>query len=493
MTRTMILKHASARFKSWVGAAHGRQEGPGRLVVWLLLSWVCSVQAETTADAATAEERLNVILISLDTVRPDHLSCYGYHRETTPHIDRIAREGVRYTQAFSQAAQTFASHLSIFTSRYPKRSWIFWEASALEPTTETLTEALHRFGYATAMFAALGHTRYVDSEVTGARAFRVFDEKHFFKFELKPLPPSVFEWLQAQRGQPFFLFLHGYDAHEPHVLPIRYDAKRFDSTYEGMVPSTLVELHALLAASRGIEDVDKIAWKQYLLERESVYRDVLEGPHGGQPKDLRHVVATYDAQLYYLDQALGQLFTALRNLELMDRTLLVLLSDHGQEFGEHGRYASHWGCYDEVTRMVLIVRDPRQRKRGRTVQQLVQAIDVMPTILELLGLPIPASAQGRSLVPLLRTGRDPDREAIAISVGQGMRAIRTPTWKLISPEGSPTELYRLRTDPTEQRNLITRHPDIAAQLQHRLDAVVSAEVAGAASDPEQWRREHGYW
>lgn len=142
-----------------------------------------------------------------------------------------------------------------------------------------------------------------------------------------------------------------------------------------------------------------------------------------------------------------------------------------------------------------MIRNPRLRRRGRIVRHIVQAIDVMPTVLELLGLPIPASAQGRSLGPLPRTGRDDGRDHIAVSVSVGERAIRTPTWKLIEVTGGPKELYQIRNDPGELHNVIDRYPEVAvkrhAQLEARLPASETAPVP--VENPVQWMQGHGYW
>jgi arylsulfatase A-like enzyme len=142
--------------------------------------------------------------------------------------------------------------------------------------------------------------------------------------------------------------------------------------------------------------------------------------------------------------------------------------------------------------MVLIVRDPRV-PHSRHVHQLVQAIDVVPTILELAGLPVPPSVQGRSLGPLLRTGNDPSREAIAVSRCGGTSAIRVPHWTLITSDGTPTELYRVASDPKEQHNLIAQWPDVAERLARRLDEQVGGNPAWPTVDPERWMQEHGYW
>lgn len=226
----------------------------------------------------------------------------------------------------------------------------------------------------------------------------------------------------------------------------------------------------------------------------ATYLEQLRIAKGVQPQDLHHMQAVYDAQIYYLDQGLGQLVQALKNLDLWERTALVIFSDHGQAFGEHGLYAAHAQSYGEVARIVLIVRDPRHRPRKRRVRNVVQAVDVMPTILELVGLPVPPTAVGRSLVPLLKTGKDSGREEVAVSAARGMRAIYTPAWGLISLADGTRELYQMQWDPGEQHNVAQREPAIVEALQRRLDEILPPE-----NFPKQKPRDpgggrgFGYW
>lgn len=462
--------------------------------LWML--WVLIVAGAlgtvVRAEEGGAQGPLNVILISLDTVRPDHLSCYGYHRKTTPNIDCIAKEGVRFANAFSQTSSTHSSHLSIFTSRYPTRQWVHWEGNDMDVSVETLTESLRRAGYFTAAFTGLSEVNENHRSLLASRPFQAFDQM-IQGVSLRTLPGKLWSELVRHRHQPFFFFVHGFDAHGPHVLPLKYDATRFNPHYHGPLASTHFELWE--SASSSLDELAQLLpFQRYSFECTRHLEQLGASDHV-DAADLYHLLALYDAQLYYLDQGLGELFQALKALKLMDRTVLVILSDHGEAFGEHGLYAAHGRCYDEDTRMVLIVRDPHlpKARRGRAVRQLVQGIDVMPTILELLHLPIPVSVQGTSLASLLRTGRDAMREEVAVSASMGMCALRTPQWKLINAAGVPAELYHVTRDPQEQRNLITKFPTIAAQLQWRLDQTITAEAAGPAVDLRQWLQDKGYW
>ena len=465
--------------RGWIGLVAGLLMGVGSVSGWA-----------SESPRGTDAGRMNVIVILLDTVRPDHLSCYGYRRQTTPHIDEVARAGVVFTHAFSQAPQTFPSLLSLFTSQYPVPQWLLWKAGELDPSTDTLTELLKREGYVTAAFVGFPKDPSPLTGLVESRPFRAFDEMTF-DVHLRALPQKLFDWLQTPREQPFFLFLHGFDAHEPHVLPIQYDAKRFNPRYRGKVPSSLWELLRQLPLSP--DELMQLPFPERFRVIRRYYLDLFRSAHGIPPDDLKHLQAAYDAQLYYLDRGLGELWTALTNLHLMDRTIVVLLSDHGQAFGEHGLYADHGQCYDELMHIILIVADPRLQRRGLRIRHIVQAVDVMPTLLELLGVSPSRTAVGRSLAPLLSGGRDVGREEIAVSTWRGVRAIRTREWKLIAMADGSAELYHLVNDPREQHNVIHRYPLVATQLQQRLAEFFPPREAAHPATVEPGIRRDGYW
>jgi len=190
--------------------------------------------AEAGEETPSTQEQLNVVLISLDTVRPDHLSCYGYHRKTSPNIDRIARQGVVFTNAFCQSGWTVLSHLSIFSSRYPRRHWFRRkDVTGPDPSIETLTAILKDHGYRTAACMDLRNDpRSSSGKMRASSAFRAF-ELALLKNRRRPVPQEIFRWLTEHKDEPFFLFLHYADAHDPHVLPIEFNTKLFAPKYRG--------------------------------------------------------------------------------------------------------------------------------------------------------------------------------------------------------------------------------------------------------------------
>lgn len=449
------------------------------LSVWMMAPLALSAESEAPSNQQTP---LNVILISLDTVRPDHLSCYGYGRTTTPNIDQLAREGAVFTQAFAQAPFTFPSHYALFTSQYPRHWSDGGDPEAGHAPELTLTAIMKRHGYTTAAYHGFEPRESWPAWMLSMAPFQQFHYEVRGVW-LRAPPEALYSLLDRGRKTPFFIFLHGYDAHEPHLLPAWCDANRFDPTYQGRWPDTFAALWPAFARN----NTNHVTFDAF-------YREQLNGI---QPADVEHLKAVYDAQIYYLDQGLGRVLTVLKNFGLADRTVIIIVSDHGQMFGEHGEYATHNHCYDEIIHTVLIVKDPRRRLGGVHIPRIVQLVDVMPTILELTGIPLPPGLAGRSLVPLLDTGRDERREEIAITVSGpgGTESIRSPEWKLITLNGAPAELYHLSRDPGERTNRINEDPSVVRKLQERLSEVTgnTGQAPAPSGDPKEWLQKHGYW
>ncbi|HKX45255.1 MAG TPA: sulfatase, partial [Planctomycetota bacterium] len=291
-----------------------------------------------------------IVVISLDTLRADHLGCYGYARPTSPNIDALAAEGVLFERAISQASSTLPAHRALFQSR---------EASLAGGAEPTLAELLGRAGFRTVAFtgggnvsAAFGFGRGFERYVEDPRGFA-----HAFD--------AVELWLREHAGERFFLFLHSYDVHAPYDPPPPFDSV-FYPDYAG--PLTGRETRALLRslAPRGEHASSAPARR---LDEE----------------DERKLVALYDGGILYADQFVGRLVLLLRELGIDDETALVLLSDHGEEFWEHGSVLHSHSLYQELVHVPLIFSLPGGRAAGARVAETVRLIDVAPTLLELLG------------------------------------------------------------------------------------------------------------
>ena len=398
--------------------------------------------------AACNQRPPNVIVISLDTVRADHLSVYGYDRPTTPNLERLAEEGIVFEEAFTQTPWTVPSHMSVFTSLYPSVHSI----TNLTPQSDMnvmLPEMLQDAGFVTAGFVAP-----VLSEDYGfAKGFDYYVRADRVR-SADTMVDHALEWLARDPAapvlpeKPFFLFLHLFDAHHPYEPPWP-----FDTAYISRYRSNIREL----------SETHPYEQDQHLTDEE-----------------LAEVVALYDGEIAYADFALGRLFDALRKLGLYEDALIVVFGDHGEGFLEHGLMNHGNSVYEELIHVPLLLRLPGGRSGGTKIAEPVQLIDITPTILQELGLKPNPKMQGTPLLnPLLPDG---SRRFAFVSEAYAS-CIRTETWKAIeNPESRAQtipraldvdyELYDLTDDPGEQTNLASEQGERLASMTEVLHRIV---------------------
>ncbi len=453
-----------------------------------------------TDQTAHARRPRNLVLISIDTLRQDALSCYGASRQTTPVIDALAQRGRRFPNMFSTSSLTPPSHMSIFTSQYPFEHGVGYDRENLRPgSAYTLADVLQQYGYQTGAFMGAWVSDPWFGPANGfANGFLTWDHPNVFWHP----NTKIREWLQVRHqhpGEPFFLFLHGFDVHEPHLVAPGLDGRRFDPDYHGPVPGTWDEL-----LKQSDPPVDwwtmiearfpEISFKE-LVERFDHF-DRLWRKHAlPNAETFEHVRAVYDAQLYYADRGIGSILAWLSEFGFQDNTLIVVTSDHGQEFGEHGKWAEHRQLYDELLRVPLIIEGPGVSP-GKPLTQLVSSIDIVPTVLALLGIPSPHTSRGTSLVPLLQNRSTAEVHDALYATVQGDVAVRTRAWKWIKHSDGRQELYHLSQDPKERENLIdhnlTMATTLASQFDEMLRVMHPAPGPGDAALRERLRT-RGYW
>ncbi len=401
----------------------------------------------------------NVLLIVLDTLRPDHLGSYGYDRPTSPGIDAFASRAVVFERAISSAPWTAASMASLFTSLHPSvhglDSGPQWGAgkqsaggklpfalqSALSPSQLTLAEIMRRDGYVTAGFIS---NVYVNSIFGFAQGFDIYDDEHGeysrnvsnIKRRGAKTNERIFAWLdqRADRdSEPFFLFAHFNDAHWPYVPPAPF-GQDFVAGYEGeLTPEKTTAI--VERQGRPIGDLSE--------------------------EDLRYIVGLYDGELQYLDDQVKKLLDRVNQMKSSRDLLVVITADHGEEFLDHGSASHGYTLYDEQVHVPLIIRMPGIEP-GRVANQ-VRSIDVTPTILDLAGVSAgEATFQGTSLRPLLGGGgKIPGLPAFSEAAYRGdQRAISSADgWKMIRDDaGDTTRMFDLNADPREQRDQLEAAP-----------------------------------
>ncbi len=410
------------------------------------------------APKPAAMVRPNVILISIDTLRADRLGAYGNPRPTSPAIDALARESILFERAYSHSPKTASSHMSLFTSLYPSAHGVVnWEENGerLSPDIPTLPGILSQAGYRTAANTAGGN---VAAELGFAEGFDTYSSQGTRGESLALAPLVLAELVKSSRSarKPFFLFLHSYDVHDPYTPPAAFAKLFVDPRYDGGILGDSEQLRAT-APGAGFAAVHGKYWAS--VDRKS-------------PADRRHVSDLYDAEIREMDTALGVFFARFRELDLTANTVLVLLSDHGEEFLEHHGF-NHNTVYQEVLHVPLILRLPGAGLGGTRVGARVRLIDVMPTLLAFAGLPSPPHAQGESLVPLY-AGAGPRRDRFAFGEWRngGQRALQTESWKYVQ-RGGRDEFYDLVADPGEQKNLAAAQGQLVYQAATRSDRLQS--------------------
>ena len=321
------------------------------------------------------EKPLNVIIIGVDTLRPDHLGCYGYGRDTSPAVDRLAAGGVLFENVISQSPWTSPSFASVLTSLYPTQTGLVSVGTSMRDSFPTLGTLLRAEGYATGAIInatvlkpEFGIDRGFDYYYTTPREGRIADGT----------TRDALAWIDSVPGKPFFLFAHYYDPHEPYAPPAPYD-EFFEEDYSGSIGNTFV-LHDHFPDVKGMNFEPLGA-----LTRE----------------DWDHIRTLYDGEIRFTDEAIADLLDGLKERGLDENTLVVFLSDHGEEFFEHKGFGHGHTLYGEVIRVPLIMWYPGSLPGGHRVKSQVRLIDVMPTVLDILGLPGEDHMEGVSLLPCI--------------------------------------------------------------------------------------------
>jgi arylsulfatase A-like enzyme len=405
--------------------------------------------------AACAPPRpVNLLLVSVDTLRAGLLGSYGYERPTSPAFDALAARGVVFERAMAASPWTLPSHASLLTGRYPSRHGVRRAGAALPADVPSWAAALREQGFTTAAVVN-SHLLGRDSGLErGFDDFVLVDED----VELRE-PSRVAEfaegWLSLPRREPFFLFLHFYDVHSNYWSRPEYEAK-FTRPYGGRLDGSTRQLMA-----------------------------VREGRLTLRPADVRHLVDLYAAGIRQLDDVLARLVAVLEREGLLEHTLVVLTSDHGEEFLEHGDVMHGRTHFEEVLHVPLVFVGPGV-PAGVRVPEPVSLVDVLPTALGLLGRPAPAGLDGRDLRPLWeRPGASlGERWLFAEADWRNeeddvLRAVRSGHWKLVvNRRSGERRLYDLARDPRERVDVAAEHPDVV----RRLEAALAEFAAGARED-----------
>jgi arylsulfatase A-like enzyme len=383
-------------------------------LAWMILATaftgtcLCAVPSNVTLP--------NVLLISIDTLRADHLSCYGYARKTSPYIDALAREGTRFSRAYTVIPLTGPAHLSLFTSRYPQENGVRRNGVALpdDRAIVTLPQVLRSHGYQTGAFVSswplLGRLTHLDRYFASydedlPRTYQLFNSSRY----AEDVTPRALKWLHkhANKKKPFFLWVHYFDPHEPYLFRPGFDPP----------------------------DVDK------------------ERPYEPPPgQSMRQRMREYDSEIYYTDHNIGKLIDALKAAHIADSTIVVLVADHGESLGQHDYVGHGRHLFEGIIHIPFIVRYPGHVKAGQVIDTPVSIVDVMPTIVDLTvknvdvaKKKVPVVFSGRSLARSLEYGDNPTDRWIYYLTFPGKKgyAPQWLSWIWVQNEELPLRLGRI--------------------------------------------------
>jgi arylsulfatase A-like enzyme len=462
-------------------------------------AYAATIQSDQSVQSAgLPDQRNNVVLVTLDTVRADQLGVYGNPLVKTPWLDKVASEGARFDMHFIQEPQTNPSHASMFTGMYPSSSGVrIHMVDKLPSNLDTLATIFSAAGYSTAglyswmsfdpQYCEFQRGFQLYQNVSGdmpkalnngvvrraAADFRVAEQYIAVAKQVSDATgvQQEMEWKNKGRAdvttdaaiaqlqvmqQPFFLWVHYFDPHYPYIPPAPYDTL-YDPGYEGKLTF----------------DIDTI-------------QNIEKGKIQPSPDDVKRLMSLYQGEVSFLDSHLGRLFAALDQLGLSDNTLLTVTADHGESFGEHSTfkedtdYFHPHDMYNTEQHTPLLMRFPGHIKPGTVVQAPSQAVDLFPTLLDYANLPSPGQNQGSSLVQLV-DGSDSGatRAAFGAMPDYVFSSIVVPGWKLIRNNANGSlELYDLKADLAEAHELSAAQPDLVKRLDGTLQGWMKAVKIG---------------
>jgi arylsulfatase A-like enzyme len=402
----------------------------------------------------------NIILISLDTLRADHLGCYGYERETSPAIDTLAEDSALFLNTYSSSPWTLSSHVSLLTSLNPMRHGVHYENEKMDSSLVTLADLLRQEGFACSAFtgggfvnSVYGFSKGFDSYGQSSRGIRQKDSAEW-------ICASVLDWIDDHRDRDFFLFIHTYQPHNPFSSPPPFNSFFLDED----------------------DRWDEIDMLEYVGGKKGIFKKLPD-------RERRNIVNLYDGEIRYTDAKLiGPLMERLKELGIYDTSLIILTSDHGEEFYDHNGWEHGHTLYDELLKVPLIIKLPESQFAKTRISTIVRLIDVMPTILDEQGISVSGlDLDGKSLVPVLRGKEVADRRFVAykadnildshvpqklsvneernkLILNRSFTAQQLDFFAFPPPEPVPVELYDLSESPAEKKNIVDEKPRIASRL-----------------------------
>ena len=422
----------------------------------------------------------NIILISIDTLRADHLGCYGYNRDTSPNIDSLASDSALFLNTYASSPWTLPSHVSLMTSLHGVHHQVYYDREKMDSNILTMADILRQNNFSCSSLTGGG---FVSSVYGFSKGFDTYHDGVGGVFQQDSaglLFRVVSEWLDREKNKNFFLFLHTYQTHNPYACPYPYKTM---FTREG-------------AKWRHIDLVSYLGGKPGLFKR--------------LPEEERqNIIDLYDGEIRYTDEKLiGPLIGKLKEMELYDQTMIIFTSDHGEEFYDHKGWGHGHSLYDESLKVPLVIKFPGSKFKGKEIGNIVSLVDVMPTVLEEMGIDFSdLNIDGRSLFPVIQGKEKGDRKFLA-DIGSNVLNSRIPQKisinigkdKLIlnkkfstkdldfflcaPPALKPVEFYDLKQDSIERKNIADKKSVLVNQIIQQINEIYSKAKKRKISRPE---------
>lgn len=449
----------------------------------------------------------NVVLLSLDTLRADRLSCYGYYRATSPNIDKMAEESILFKETFSNGYFTMPSHMSILTSLYPLTHKINNQESEHLPLNfKTFAEIMKEEGYRTVWVGPLDNP-HLNLTLGFERGFDEFYSPLWDKHTgyNKTLFSNIFE---KNLDRQFFLFVHSYINHGSYIYTDAFNYKFSNPDYSGNLPKNMSTIHKLrfikmkedfkenpqsFFNAHYLTSEQKNELEHYLISdnltgfneliQEIGFANIPAEYHNAimyysvvasdpSEPDLLELSNSYDNGVFYVDSLFSEFLDELKQYGLLENTIIIITADHGEELFEHGG-VDHSNFYDHTISVPLIINLPGLQKKVE-VKELAQSVDILPTTLNLLGIMPLKNLQGKNLLQILENKKETNEYVFGYSFGN--MYVRSKKWKYMVHNDGREELYYLVNDPLEQNNLINKRSIVINKYRKRLDAELTKWV-----------------
>jgi len=415
----------------------------------------------------TSKNPQNVIIVSIDTLRADHLGCYGYSRDTSPSIDSLAQDSALFQNAYSTSPWTLPAHVSLLTGLNCVNHQVYMENDKIPRSLVTLTDVLRNNNFFSSAFTGGG---FVSSAFGFSEGFDFYRETLSGIYNNQAaewVGQEVVNWIDKNKDKNFFLFVHTYQPHNPYSCPAPYNS-------------------LFLGEDAKWEEVDLL---KHIGGKKGIYKKLPEN-------ERQNIIDLYDGEIRYTDEKLIKpLIDKLKKTGLYDRSMIIITSDHGEEFFEHQGWEHGHSLYNELITIPLIIKFPGSKFRSQKKDGIVSLVDIMPTVVEELGLRVPdLDLDGKSLIPLLKGREKGDRSFLAdkagnllnshipqkIATNQGRDKFilnkkyspeDTDFFKYPPPVFSSVELYDLDQDHTEVSNIADKQPEKAKRFLDRINDI----------------------